>query len=92
MPANSSGAERARRHRDRKRCGKVVIQDLVITRPGIGLLVARGWLYEKSSDDQAQVRAALVEMVYTTLNETLVTSGPPPFRQMLKSVLKAGLF
>jgi hypothetical protein len=69
MPAKSTSTERSRKCRERKRCGKVVLQDLVISRPGIGLLVAQGWLEEAARDDPEQVREALVKMVNKTLSE-----------------------
>ena len=81
--------QNVRGHRNRKRCGTLVIQDLEITRSGIGLLVARGWLDAEARDDPAEFREALVKMVNTTLNET---PGPPPFWQKLKSVFSFGLF
>jgi hypothetical protein len=77
MPAKTS-TERSRKHRDRKRCGKVVIQDLVISRSGIGLLVARGWLNKEAADDPVQVRAALVKMVKASLNEKPEPETPEP--------------
>jgi hypothetical protein len=88
MAQTKSGAERARRHRDRKRCGTVVIQDLELKRTGIETLIARGLLDAKAADDPARVRAALV----TLLNETLAPPpGRKPFRQTLKSIA-FGLF
>jgi hypothetical protein len=84
MPAKSSGAERAQR--------KAVIQDLVINRPGIGVLVARGWLDAEARDDPAQITAALVEMVNAALSEEPVlkfTQEVRPLRRALKSVQSA---
>jgi hypothetical protein len=86
MEQTKSSAERVRRHRDRKRCGTVVIQDLEIKRAGIETLIARGWLDTEAASDPAQVRAALLEMI----NDTLSVQ-PKPFRQALKS-FSFGLF
>jgi hypothetical protein len=76
----------------------MVIQDLVINRPGIGVLVARGWLDAEGKDDPVQVTAALVEMLNENLNDKPVlkfTQEVPPLRRALKSIqsaLSLGLF
>jgi hypothetical protein len=74
--AKSAAAERMARRRERKRCGRVVIQDLELKRAGIETLIARGLLDDEASGDPVQVRAALVELI----NETL---SPPPQRSHL---------
>jgi hypothetical protein len=98
MSAKSSGAERARRHRERKRRGTVIVQDLPITQAEIRLLVAQGWLEAEASDDPAKVRSALVKLLNDTLKEpeTVLkfTQEPQPKRRALRamqSVLSFGL-
>ena len=99
MPAKSTSTERSRRHRERKRCGEVVLREQIITRTGIELLVARGWLSAEDSDDPIEIGEAIVAIVNAALNEPLevpeVTQVAPPFRRAMKSVksvLSLGLF
>jgi hypothetical protein len=99
MPAKLTSTERSRRHRERKRCGEVVLREQIITRTGIGLLVAHGWLNAKDSDDPIEIGEAIVAIVNTALNEPLevpeVTQAAPPLRRAMKSVksvLSLGLF
>jgi hypothetical protein len=56
-----------RRLRERKRKGVVVLQGIEIQRKGVELLIARGWLDAKASDDPVKVRAALVKLINGTL-------------------------
>jgi hypothetical protein len=85
MGENSSSAERMRRHRARKRCGSVIVQDIEIQPAGVAALLHQGWLEPDAANDAAAVRTALVAMV----NDSL--AGPRGLKRALKAI-GLGLF
>jgi hypothetical protein len=74
-----------RRHRARKRCGSVIVQDIEIQQAGVAALLHHGWLAPDAANDATAVRAALVAMV----NDSL--AGPRSVKRALKT-LSFGLF
>jgi hypothetical protein len=90
MALPGAGAERARRHRDRKRSGTVIVQDIEVERSAIDQLVIWGWLDAEVAHDPGHVRTALVDFV----NDMLTEPSPGRFKQAIQAlrVMSFGLF